>query len=937
MGLLRYGLLGPLQVQDGDDSLPLGRRQQRAVLAILLVHLNAVVSTDELLEALWPENRPGKPLTAIHGYVSALRKLLGREAIQTSGGGYQLIADAEQVDSHRFERLLIDAREALAAEQPRQAAILLSEALGLWRGAALADFTYEEWAQPEIRRLHELRAAADEELAEAQLALGEHEQLIGRLEALVASDPLRERRRAQLMLALYRAGRQAEALDVYQQLRERLVEDLGVDPSPQLQSLYKQILNQDDTLEAADRVHATPTNLPTAPNRLIGRTRELEQIAALLLRKDIRLVSLTGPGGVGKTRLALQVAMQLIDQFPQGVFFVNLAPVADADLVLSTIAQTLDVKEQVTETILTTLAGHLRDRQMLLVLDNFEQVEAAAPTLAELLRATSAPKLIVTSRASLRLAAEYAYEAPALTSEEAVALFVERARAANSSFLLDGDQAIIEQICQRVDRLPLAIELAAARTKVLPAGALLERLSDRLHLLAGGSRDLPERQRTLRGMIEWSHGLLTRPEQLLFARLSVFVGGGTLTAIEEVVDLDGTLDVLEGITSLIDKSLLRKDGGDRREPRYVMLETIRDYASEQLVASGEAGELRRRHAEHCCSLVATAEKFLRGEMHKLWFDRLESELPNIRAAFAWCIETTEIDLLARLAASLARYWEPSGRYSEGRDITESALALSLHVPTQLRLPLLNSLAGIALRQGDQEYAVERLYECLELARAVGDQDFIANVTGNLGLAEIERGNLARAEELTRQGLALDLRRNDEWHIATSKESLAEILLLRGRLVDAYRLNEEAIDAASRVGDSRLLIAALVRKAHIHRVEDELVPARDAVQRALAAAQDGADKRGILAGLIELAAIASIEGDQLAAAELCGSAEAIRTTLGIQLARMEREVCDKTVLALRSGLGDQAFEKGFASGLAMTPDEAVALALSTRFASNPAER
>src|SRR2546425_2907919 len=480
---MEYRVLGPLEVRDGERSLPLAGAKQRALLALLLVKANHVVSRERLIDELWGEQPPETAVQSLQVYVSRLRKLLPPDTLVTRPPGYLLEVASDELDLQRFERLLADGHEALAQGDPERASAVLHEALALWRGPALAEFAFEPFAQAEIGRLEDLRLAAVEERIEADLALGRHADLIGELEALIAENPHRERLRGELMLALYRSGRQAEALEAYQAARRALVEELGIDPGSALEQLQRQILNQDPALALEPRPPVLKqTNLPVAPNALIGRERELAEAAALLRRADVRLLTLVGPGGTGKTRQALQLAADAVEEFDHGVFWVSLATVHDPALVEPTIAQTVGAKDG--------LAEKLAGKRALLLLDNFEHVAEAALALASLLADAPDVKLLVTSREPLHLAGEREFPVPPLREPEAVALFVERAYTAEPD-------DVSADICRRLDCLPLAVELAAARTKVLTPPALLARLERPLPLLTGGPPDAPQPQRTL--------------------------------------------------------------------------------------------------------------------------------------------------------------------------------------------------------------------------------------------------------------------------------------------------------------------------------------------------------------------------------------------------------------------------------------------------------
>ena len=548
-GSVQFGLLGSLEARWKGEPLPLGGAKQRALLARLLVEARTIVSTDRLIDDLWGEQPPEQALHTVQVFVSRLRKALGPDVILTRAPGYLLEVPGDLIDAERFITLAVEAKRELGAGRPQEAAERFEQAFALWRGRPLADFAYQAWALEHAERLEEFRLSGLEQWTDARLALGRHSELVGELEQLVATHPVRERFRAQLMLALYRSGRQAEALDAYTRAREALVEQLGIDPSPQLQTLYRQLLNQDASLAApAQGPSITVHNLPAPPNALIGRERELAELEDLLERPDVRLVTLTGAGGSGKTRVGLELARRLLSRFPDGVFFVELAAITDPELFAMTLAQALGVREQPPQPIDETLARNLRERQVLLVLDNFEQLLSAAPQLATLLARCEYLCALVTSRAALHLAFEHEYpvqplglpnmdqfpEFEQLSQSEAVALFEARARAVKPDFAVTRQNgASIAEICVRLDGLPLALELAATRVRALTPEAILARLGERLRLLTGGPLDHPERQQTLRAAIAWSYELLLAPEQTQFARLAVF-RGATLEAIEAI-------------------------------------------------------------------------------------------------------------------------------------------------------------------------------------------------------------------------------------------------------------------------------------------------------------------------------------------------------------------------------------------------------------------
>jgi predicted ATPase/class 3 adenylate cyclase len=492
-----------------------------------------------------------------------------------------------------------------------------------------------------------------------------------------------------------------------------------------------------------------PTNLPVQPNELIGRQRELEEAAALLTN-GVRVLTLTGTGGTGKTRLAVQLAAEVIEAFPNGVFFVSLAPVRDWELVAPTIARTLGLREQPGETVLETLDGYLADKELLLVLDNFEQVLPAAPALSGLCAAAPGLKLLATSRTPLRLSGERTFPVPPLDLPESVRLFAERAHAATLEFdVTEENEQAVAEICRRLDGLPLAIELAAPRIRSLPPAALLRRLDQRLKLLTGGAQDLDERQRTLRAAIEWSYELLPEAERQLFAQLGVFVNGSRLEAAEALCHSIG-VDVLDGLQSLVEKSLLRQRADADGEPRFWMLETIREYAVELLDAAGMLDGARRSHAEWFLGLAEHVDLESRTGDQAALFDRLDADNDNLRAALDWAGETGDGELMLRLATALWGFWATRGHIAEGTAALERALTLSGERPARALLGLC-TLRGL---RGEADGLEDDIREALRASEALGDPYSLAqawNLQGQFDGSVL--GRLAAAEESWRNALS----------------------------------------------------------------------------------------------------------------------------------------------------------------------------------------
>jgi predicted ATPase/class 3 adenylate cyclase/DNA-binding CsgD family transcriptional regulator len=774
-------------------------------------------------------------------------------------------------------------------------------------------------------------------------------------------------------------------------------------------------------------------NLPVQLTPLIGREQEVAAVQHLLQREDVHLVTLSGPGGIGKTRLGLQVAAELSESFADGVFFVDffvdLAPLSTPSLVISTIAQTLGIQEAAGQSLLERLKEALRQKQLLLVLDNFEQVVSAAPQLVELLAACPKLKLLVTSREVLHLSAEHEFAVPplalpdpthlpelaALAHYAAVALFLQRAQAVKPDFQVTAANArAIAEICVQLDGLPLALELAAARVKLFPPQALLVRLGQRLQVLTSGARDAPMRQQSLRNTLAWSYDLLPAEEQQLFRRLSVFVGGCTLEAIEAVCETldggDGAGQVLDRVASLIDKSLLQQTEQESNEPRLVMLETIREYGLEVLAVSGEMEITRQAHALYYLTLAEAAEPELVGQQQAMWLERWEQEHDNLRAAMRWSLEQEGGDeggqrkeMALRLSAALRRFWLMHGHISEGRSFLEQALTASRGMLASVRANALLAAASLAVYVDDYDQVEKLCEESLALYRELGDKAGIAfslyllgpaaSTTGNPTVARIqteealvlftevgdkdgiawslnnlawfvnEQGEYARAQALFKKRLAMHKAQGNKRGIAWALFHLAWVLFVsQGALATAHSLLEEGLALVRELGDKggisqclslsgrlalsqgdttagRLLLEEsmmlsreigsqwgiaqpLAILAQVEASQGDLAAARTLYEESLTIARERNYKDLFPPCLEGLAEVVGVQGEPAWAAQLWGTAETLRESMGTPLPPVYRAAYDRSVAAVRTQLGEKTFAAAWAEGRMMTPEQAL---------------
>jgi len=932
-----FRILGQLEVVQDGRPLDLGSPRQRALLARLVVSAGEAVTTDRLIDDLWYEATPDKAKRTLHVYVSGLRKALGddRCVLERCGAGYRLAAEGSNVDANRFESLAEEGQLALSSGDAEAARSLLTRALDLWRGPPLAEFPDDAFAREEAARLEEGRVSAEEARIWADLRLGHHAIVVPELNDLVAHYPFRETFREQLMLALYRSGRQAEALRAYQEARSCLVEELGLEPGSSLRTMEDRILSQDPTLHLATRESEVqdPDQLPFYLTSFVGRDNELERARDFLEHE--RLLTVLGPPGVGKTRFALEIARDRAHSFEHGVYFVPLASVINPRLADRAIAQALGLVETQGRPVAESVKAFFRHREALLILDNFEQILGAASQIVDLLRAAPRLTIVITSRSPLQVSGEQHFPLPPLrvpmigedldpseiATYDAVKLFRARARASYPMFDPDSEtMTIVAEIVARLDGLPLAIELAASRSDVLTPGELLSLISDRVLVLDGAPIDVGSRHRTIYDAISWSFDLLGSGDQAFFQQLSVFVGGFTIEAATAVVHTKDR-SALEAIESLVARSLVSRVS-DSGVGRFALLELIREFARSKLVGAGEDQCVAGRHARYYMEFVREVEPLLTTMSGRDASLRIDADVENLRAALLFALNEPDPNLGLQMASCMWRYWQSTERLVEGREWLESLLEMPGASDTA-RAKGLMALAGITYWQADLEKTMATYREALELFRSLDDPLNMAEARFSMSATASFQGDVETAEECASEARRL-------FESVGSKEGIGRVIVAegfsrwkRGDYAAALEKYEKAADIARASGDEFMAITADVGVAALSFLLGDLRHALIVGTETLAEASEVHNEH-VVVWILDLTAAFCVRTAPQDSVQLAGAADSLRREAGGGMV-IDSFGIEPARAAATSLLSDEELHGAWVKGASMTLEDAVLLA------------
>ena len=906
----RFRVLGPLDVTLTGEPARLGGPRPRALLGVLLVHAGRAVSAERLIDQVWGEQPPPTATAALHVHLSTLRKALG-ERLVTLPAGYLLAAEDEEIDARVFEKAV--ARADPAADPARTSADLTA-ALALWRGDAYAGIPAGPDVDAERIRLGELRLSALETRFEAELAIGRHARALPELTALVAEQPTRQRLAGLHLLALHRSGRGGEALTAYRALCDRLADEFAAEPGPELAALARAIERGDPTLER-------PSAIPRPPSRFIGRRRELDELAEILGRR--RLLTLTGQGGVGKTRLALELARDTEPEHRDGAHLLELATSPPGSDVAERLAALLAVNATEGKPLLDALAEHLRPMRALIVFDNCEHLaENCARLSAELLARCPGLRILATSREPLGVDGEHVWPLSGLPDADALRLFADRGRAARAAFAIEAaDVPVARRLCRRLDGLPLAIELAAAQLRTRPLADVAEQLSRRLDLADERARTSPSRHRTMRAAIDWGHGLLGDEERTLLRRLSAFSGGWHADAAEAV-----TGHAHEVLTRLADQSMVVA-APDGPRTRFRMLELVREYAVERLRDSAETRAVRDAHADWFAEL---AEEAAAAGTDAEWLRRLRAEVPNFRAAVTWSLgEGKRIEPAVRIAAALWWFWNDEGLTAPALRWLAPGLAEGAELPPELLARALRAASTMTRSVGDLDGARALGERALRSYRDLGDDAAVASALNGLCFTALGQRDFEAAVAYGEECHRLAEAAGDEFRGAVSLNPLGLALRGLGRWEEATAMFGEARRRLRDIGAASAEAASLANLAMMARWRGENDEAELMYAEALRLYRDLDLKTGILATLEGLAAVWVARGRAFEGIRLLTVVDREWARLGVEPFNPDRDDDrEATRRAARETLGataDSAIAAAEGTGLAAVVAEVLGAA------------
>ncbi|MDQ0144722.1 AfsR/SARP family transcriptional regulator [Pseudarthrobacter niigatensis] len=945
MNALRIGVLGPLELTVDGGPAPIKARQQRVVLGCLALRANTVVTSDFLVDALWADRPPSKPIPQLQVYIAHLRRLMGpgkaAEAdvspLRTRPGGYELSVASNELDLLEFFEEVEAGERAAESGDLSGGSEHMRMAVGLFRGPVLPDLDGVDAVRADLDRLDEGRLNAQQNYFDLELALGRHDVIVADLQTAVTREPYRERLWQSYVLCLYRCGRQADALAACRRARRILLNDLGIAPGPSLEALEQHVLRQDPSLlppTMAGQQHQDRfDNLPAAPTPLVGRQDELKSLTGLLDGGTARLVTITGTGGTGKTRLALAAAEALKSRIPDGVCWVDLAPLTEPGQVPAALASELGIATLDGEDPLKAVSYFLRQRRILLILDNFEHLDAAWGVPQHILTASRHLKLLVTSRRPLELRAEHEFQLnplalPKLDAPQAVKelrevpsvkFFLDRGRAVRRDYVLDEhNAAVVPLLCRKLDGLPLALELAAARLRSRTEDQLLGELEASIVGLPPALRDLPERQQTLAAAISWSYQLLDDHKAQIFERLGVFAADPTVEAVAAVMDpADGTVQGLEGLAR---HSLLRLREVASGTSRVSLLQTIREYARDRLAMNGEA-PVRRLHAEYYLRLVEETAPLLWGPEQVEALRRLQDDALELRAALSWAAGPGgSIPIALRFVGHLWHYWELTEDVANPCRIACDVVDKASGTPDELLGPALSGAATMCWLTGQNAQATEYHRRSLDAFRRSGNDSGVAWETLCLAVQSAERDDSETAFTMTDEVLTSPN--------ASARSKVAALIVQEvlsyylGDHAKALPLSRDCVDLARELGDRWLRMITLVNHSDCLVKAGDVNTAESVLFEAIALASElGA--QGILPGYLEsLAGVYVQQGRFEPAIRILAATETHRIDRGHPLNADEHKRIEQYKSQARAGAGPVRFGLAWSEGQSLSISQAL---------------